>query len=499
MGLGGACAPSPMQGTQSIETSYPSKRIFRGFALLAILCALWGASMNFASADVIVSHPKHDSDQSFGLTNMPFVASDFSVNGYAILDSADFLVSTLGVANCTGQLVARIWSASSTYPYVPDRVVATSSIVDISTIPCNSAVATSTFSFSGQILLSGDYFIGVEHLNSVCIGFIDQCITIGTDGTADGYLARRVFGNFIVASSTSLTYVLRGSLVDASLNQQIFFTAPVDGTQVNDSEVDVVITYDNPLDDAFISICEWNPDTLATLGGDDPCIDGGIIAPINASGTIQYTFQNTASSSHIVISAAFAGSPSYLTQGTRYRTYDFTSLGFYTSATNYVATGTPRSISKYAGLDCGGLNIEDNLKCAGLFLFYPSATLHVFDSVPSLASTTPFAYIWEAMVLWDNAFSGSATGTQTLTLEFHPMGLATTTLTAGTLESTTQGKAFFSSVRDWIEVFLYLMFAMGILYQALHIVGWVTGSHSKSMTGERIKNIGKGISNRYQL
>jgi len=148
---------------------------------------------------------------------------------------------------------------------------------------------------------------------------------------------------------------------------------------------------------------------------------------------------------------------------------------------------------------CASFDIGCYISNALAWAFYPTATVYLFNSSPSLASTTPFAYIFESIEIWDTVFSGSATGTQTLTVNFAPMGMSTTSLVAGTLASTVQGKSFFTTIRNWIEVFLWFIFAMGILRIALGMIGWTHSFDGRNNTADRVVNITKGTYNRFKL
>jgi hypothetical protein len=157
----------------------------------------------------------------------------------------------------------------------------------------------------------------------------------------------------------------------------------------------------------------------------------------------------------------------------------------------------------YSSSTTGIICVDFDIGCyfaKGLsWAFYPTATVYLFNSTPTLASTTPFAYIFESIEIWDTVFSGYATGTQTLTIDFAPMGIATSSLIAGTLGSTVQGKNFFTTIRNWIEVFLWFIFAMGILRIALGLIGWTHSFDGGSNTATRVANITKGTYNRFKL
>jgi len=128
--------------------------------------------------------------------------------------------------------------------------------------------------------------------------------------------------------------------------------------------------------------------------------------------------------------------------------------------------------STTANIVCTTFEIDCYLAKALRWAFYPTVAIYLFNETPPLASTTPFAYIFESIEIWDTVFSGSATGTQDLQIDFAPMGMSTTSLVAGTLASTAQGKSFFTTIRSWIEVFLWFIFAFGILKVGLRMIGW---------------------------
>jgi len=466
--------------------------------LCAILIAPFGVPKAFASS-LVWQQSLGDDQQAVGLNLVPAYAWRFYATSSFSVTSVEVYMGQIGTMDAASCVRGLIYNA--TPPLVSTPLQQSTNCIDQADLIATSTLADFTseiFNFPETQLVTGTYYFVLQHegttgaCGSSCIRV---AMTTSYSGTPKAYAYTG--GSWVYSSDSIARMYMYGTA--GSIQQYISVDTPTNGAQVDASYASVSISYTNPANFSQLYVCEWNPDTLASMGGANPCIDGGSSWSISESGTVDYIFSNTASSSHVVISAGFGSSFGYVPTGILNVDYDYSSVGFYTTSASSVATGTPNQFSKYAGLDCGGLNLVDNLKCAGIFLFYPTYTSYVFDQANTLASTTPFAYIWASMELWDIIFEGSATGTQTLTLEFHPMGLATTTLTAGTLESTTEGHSFFSSVRSWIEVFLYMMFAMGILYQALHIIGWVTGSHAKGNKLQRMKNIGKGISNRYKL
>jgi len=133
--------------------------------------------------------------------------------------------------------------------------------------------------------------------------------------------------------------------------------------------------------------------------------------------------------------------------------------------------------------------------------FYPTATIYLFEQTPTIASTTPFNYLYETGELWEVIFAGTATGTQTLTLDF--ASATGKTLSVGTLQSTVQGASFFTTIRNWIEIFLYLAFAFGLFRIVLGLIGWThLGDSSSVAFGKKVyraENITKGVYNRYKL
>jgi len=161
-----------------------------------------------------ISHLQHNTDVVIGLDNQPFYVSSLSVPSAVSLGDLSLMVQSWGVLNNTGNLRAVIYSSSSTYPYVPDALLYSSDSVDIATIPNGSQVATTTFSFNGEILDAGSYFIGLEHEDFTCIGFVDQCIYLGTDNSSTGdYGVKQVSGIWtVVSSSTSITFNLTSVL-----------------------------------------------------------------------------------------------------------------------------------------------------------------------------------------------------------------------------------------------------------------------------------------------
>jgi len=151
---------------------------------------------------------------------------------------------------------------------------------------------------------------------------------------------------------------------------------------------------------------------------------------------------------------------------------------------------------------CETFEIDCYITRAFVQMFYPSVSITLLSETPTIASTSPFSYLYEIGDIWDNIFTGTATGTQTLTLSFSPLGMATTTITAGTLSASTFGHTFFSTVRNWIEIFLYLAFAFGIFRIALGLIGWThlaDGPSGAGNTATRAVNVTKGVYNRFKL
>jgi len=147
---------------------------------------------------------------------------------------------------------------------------------------------------------------------------------------------------------------------------------------------------------------------------------------------------------------------------------------------------------------CETFDVGCYLTTAFSWAFYPTATVYLFEQTPTIASTTPFNYIYETGELWEIIFAGTATGTQTLQIDFTPLGMATTSLTAGTLQSTVQGAGFFTTIRNWVEIFLYLGFAFGMFRIVLGIIGWGHFNDGGNKM-QRVGNVIKGASNRYKL
>jgi len=175
--------------------------------------------------------------------------------------------------------------------------------------------------------------------------------------------------------------------------QSIRFTSPLNGTQVNAATTSVTVAYVNPNNYTQLQYCFYNPDTLAALSGSNPCDQDSFSASASSYGTTSFTYTNTASTSHMILTVAFGPSFDYIPGGTPFVDYDSVSLGFYTAAVTGAATGTPDGQSPYAGLDCGGFNLFDNYKCFGIFLFHPDPKLTNELRAISFASTSPFGYV----------------------------------------------------------------------------------------------------------
>jgi len=123
---------------------------------------------------------------------------------------------------------------------------------------------------------------------------------------------------------------------------------------------------------------------------------------------------------------------------------------------------------------CTTFEIDCYLIKALKWAFYPSNTFDIIDTMPSIGSTTPFAYLFEGATLYESLWNGTATGTQSITLTFAPMGLATSTLSAGSLATvaTQTGMApLMANLRSWISVFMYLLLTWGVTKFVLKILG----------------------------
>jgi hypothetical protein len=208
-----------------------------------------------------------------------------------------------------------------------------------------------------------------------------------------------------------------------AISQNIRFTSPIDGTNLASDIQTVSIDYTNPNNFGQIFVCVYDPSTMYQLGGANPCEGGGSSYSISATGTILYEYVNTIATSTRVFSAGFGLGIDYIPTGIRYLNYDYTSVGFHTNAVYDSATGTPNNLNKYAGLDCGGFNISDNLKCAFIFLFYPDITLMNSFKRITLASSTPFSYLYSASPLITALTTGGSTTTK-ITMDLGGQNLA---------------------------------------------------------------------------
>jgi len=72
----------------------------------------------------------------------------------------------------------------------------------------------------------------------------------------------------------------------------------------------------------------------------------------------------------------------------------------------YAESFYPESIynATTSGVTCTTFDVGCYISTALTFLFYPTITVDIFSSANSLASTTPFAYIWAGMDIWDSIY-----------------------------------------------------------------------------------------------
>lgn len=468
-------ARAPMRANPRIEFFFPpTRRIFRGFALLAIgiFCAFGSAST--AQAEIVWQQDTQTGGQGFGLGIVTEYAWQFSATSTFAVDSIFVYLAKIGSMDADSCVRMLIYASSS--GAVGDPIASSANCVTETEITATTTASATSheFAFLQFELTPDDYFLALRHEGDTgsCAGV---CLSAQTTVGADSYF--RNGGAWTYNSATIMRAVMYGT--SGSQNKSIVFTTPTNGSQINASFVPVTITYNNPTGISQIRICEWNPDTLASMGGVNPCLNGGITYGIGSSGTVEYLFTNSASSSHMVISAGFGLSFDYIPSGVRYTDYDYTSIGFYTTSADSVATSTPNPFSKYAGLDCGGFNIEDNLKCAGIFLFVPDYDFvtqmeHLADD---LASTTPFGYFYDLT----QAFQGYASaGTSSLTVSVELSGMmnflggsyATTSVTilSGSGLRATMGTTMWNLIQNLLIACMWFGFAIYVYRRSIHLL-----------------------------
>lgn len=135
---------------------------------------------------------------------------------------------------------------------------------------------------------------------------------------------------------------------------------------------------------------------------------------------------------------------------------------------------------------CGITDISGCITNALSWAFYPTATINIFSNAQPLASTTPFAYLFEVRDIWALVFDQQATSTaSTLTIPFSislPFSAtASTSLNAGTLASTISGASpFFAQIRLFIYIVFQFLFAFWIFKLCLHVMGLVGILHAES-------------------
>jgi len=468
---------SPMQ-VITHKSSLPLRRAFlaRIFALLAIPCALLGASMSFpasASASVIDSQLTTNTYTSQGLPTL----TQFLVRQYASTTR-----TIQGVSLWLGDIYvneadtyAILWTATSSgYPISP---LATSTNW-VSAFSLATTTAEVQFTFNDIVIQAGQYyFLGIAHsgVNPSCG---NSCVTVDiwNAGGKDAY-DHASSPWFHESNNWDLKYKLQG--VQGSEFQTIIVDTPANGSQINDVYTPVVISYSNPEHFNQIYVCEWDPDTLSQHSGGNPCIGGGSTWSIGSSGTIEYTFQNLASSSHMVISAGFGLTFDYIPSGIRYQDYDYSSIGFYTISANSVATSTPDSFSKYGGLDCGGLNLVDNLKCAGIFLFIPDYDFtHQMELLADdLASTTPFGYVADLVSSFEG-YASAGTSSLTVSIELSSImnflggnfGTTSITVLSGDGLRSTMGSTMWNMSQNLMIGMMWLGFLIYVYRRSIHLL-----------------------------
>lgn len=123
---------------------------------------------------------------------------------------------------------------------------------------------------------------------------------------------------------------------------------------------------------------------------------------------------------------------------------------------------------------CTTFDVGCYISSALTWAFYPTATISIVDAYPALASTTPFAYLFAAGELYGSLWDGTATGTESLTVTFAPLGIATSTLTVGSLASVATfagADSLFANLRSWLSVFMYLLLTWGVTKFVLKVIG----------------------------
>lgn len=258
--------------------------------------------------------------------------------------------------------------------------------------------------------------------------------------------------------------------------QNIEFTTPLDGSQINAYGTTVNIDYENNINASQLNICIIDPENTPTFG--NPCESGGQAYSITSgSGNISFPYNVTATSTRVFY-ASFGSSLDYIPQGVRYRDYDRVSVGFFTPAASSTATSTEGGVDPFLGLECGGFNITDNLKCAAIFLFYPSPSVVGNFSNLTFASSSPFSYLYELndyLVILRNG-----TGTTTI-LTIEAFGTSTEVFNNTKIDQyLPPGTA--NSIKTWLTYiiwFLGLFVAISDILAFFHVGKGLEGGESE--------------------
>ena len=415
----------------------------RYVAYIAVLTFVFSANVSFAST---ISNTGGTWGATFSAVS-PFSISAstdkrggllfFANDGNAITGITDVSIPISKVASQTGgNLYLEEWvlKASTTDPdtYDKDYIIATSSPVAVSSL-LNNIYSTSTFSFvphvplpttktpigfvivSYDLVTSGNDEFSFQTTDApTSAPFYPLMLTPSSNITDHFRDCRILFATCTgVPTNKNMVFIMNttNEIINDYTYQYIAITSPLDGTQINQATTTINVSYVNPFNYSQISLCIYDPSTLYSLGGINPCEGGGSAYVISASGTLSVNYTGTSTSPYRVFALGFGQSLSYIPSGIRYKDYDKSSIGFFTPAIMTTATGTPESQSKYAGLDCGGFNLSDNIKCAFIFLLYPDTQLLQGFKNLTLASSTPFSYLYQTTPLFTSLTSGGATST----------------------------------------------------------------------------------------
>lgn len=468
-----------------------SLRSVKVVAVLTAIYFLFGVHSAFAS--VIYDYDSHGVGSAIIYQNQSSApnpaGSSFVLTSAASLSSIDVTLTGNCGGTCTGTTDLALYVGSTT-PSGSVFVATSSTHIANSSI---TGTGVRSFSFSSLRLEAGLRYVFVVQSTVILPAAKALYVSYGVVTSPVSPLVT----SFTTSSSGYAPAFLVNGTTDSG--QLIHITAPTDGQQIDASFVDVSVEYNNLYDASTMNVCIYDPDAFALNTGGNPCENGGIGYSIGEAGTIDFRYNNIASSSQKIINVGFGPSYDYIAGGVRYVDFDTVSIGFYEAgAYPSSATSTPTQASIYAGLDCGGLNLVDNLKCAGLFLFYPTYTVAAWANMPDLASTTPFNYVYESRQIFDAVFAQSAT-TSYATLNL-PISVtigsvnASSTLTAGTLASvSTSGNNLFAYFRTYFGYALWMMLLFALYDLARHSMSLFVSVSSDISLASQGKPKGRGL------